>query len=137
MNVLAVCELRVSPDQEGFVSPNAWSIAEAYVRPEAKPFAIVVREEPVGFVMLYDDGQLPVVGLWRMMVDYRSQRQGVGASAVRLVIDRARQSDRNVRTIQVGAIPGVGGPGPFYEWLGFTPTGEVRQDGEVRYELHI
>ena len=34
-NVRAVCDLRVAPGQEHLVAPNAVSIAEAYVYPQA------------------------------------------------------------------------------------------------------
>ena len=47
-NWRAVCALRVSADQEQFVSSNVESLAEASVRPEAKPFAVHVAAS-VGF----------------------------------------------------------------------------------------
>ena len=33
-NVEAACRLKVRPDQEEFVEPVAWSLAEAYVHPQ-------------------------------------------------------------------------------------------------------
>lgn len=135
-NVLAVCALDVAPSQRGFVSPNAVSLAEAYVRPEAKPFAVDCEGVAVGFVMLYDDVELPIVGLWRLMIDHAHQGQGYGSDAVALIIDHVRGLGR-VGELHVGAMPGQGGPGPFYERLGFVTTGEVRDDGEVRYRLPI
>ena len=59
-NVEAACRLSVRPDQQEFVAPVAWSLAEAYASPDAA---------------------------WPRLI-YR------------------------------------GGPGPFYERLGFVPTGE-------------
>ena len=53
--VRAVCRLQVGPGQERFVASNAISIAEAYFEPKAWFRAIYAGEEPVGFVMLYDD----------------------------------------------------------------------------------
>jgi diamine N-acetyltransferase len=135
-NVLLVCALSVAPDQERFVSPNAVSLAEAYVRAEAKPFAVVADEAVVGFAMLYDDRELPVVGLWRLMIDRDHQRRGYGAQTVELLVSHARGL-RPLESMHVGAMTGPGGPGPFYEGLGFEPTGEVRDDGEVRYRLPL
>jgi diamine N-acetyltransferase len=133
-NVLPVCGLSVADGQEGFVSPNAVSLAEAYVRPEARPFAVLADDVVVGFAMLYDDGESPVIGLWRLMVDRNHQRRGYGAQAVELLVRHAR-AIRPLDYVQVGAVAEPGGPGPFYERLGFEPTGEVSDGGEVQYRL--
>lgn len=135
-NVLEVCGLSVAPDQERFVSSNAVSLAEAYVKPEAKPFAVLAHEQIVGFAMLYDDGRVPAVGLWRLMIDRSHQGRGYGTQAVQALVVHARGL-RPLETVQVGAMPGAGGPGPFYERQGFEATGEIRGDGEVRYRLHL
>lgn len=135
-NVLMVCELSVAPDQEQFVSSNAVSLAEAYVKPEAKPFAVLAHEQIVGFAMLYDDGKLPVVGIWRLMIDHSHQGHGYGAHAVQALVSHARGL-RPLEAVEVGAMPGAGSPGPFYERQGFEPTGDVREDGEVRYRLKV
>lgn len=136
-NVLLVCRLRVAPEQEQFVSSNAVSLAEAYVKPEAKPFVVLAPdEEVVGFAMLYDDGTLPVVGIWRLMIDQHRQRRGYGAQVVQALVSHAR-GQRLLEAVEVGAMPGAGGPGPFYERQGFGPTGEIRDDGDVRYRLRL
>lgn len=135
-NVLAVCALDVRPDQRSFVSPNAESLAQAYVEPHAVPFAIYRGDDLVGFLMLFDDGVLPRIGLWRLMIGHEFQGRGYGAAAVRAVVDRARRRD-TVTEVVVGALPGEKGPSAFYQSFGFAPTGEVREDGEVRYRLML
>lgn len=135
-NVLVVCGLDVLPEQRSFVSPNAVSLAEAYVKPHAVPLAVVTGGDVVGFVMLWDDGDLSRIGVWRLMVDSRFQGRGYGAGAIRAIVEYARARS-DVEEIVVGALPGVSGPTEFYTGQGFEPTGEVRADGEVRYRLGV
>ncbi len=47
----AVLTLRVTPEQEGYVSSNAWSIAEAHFKEEAWFRAIYADDIPVGFLI--------------------------------------------------------------------------------------
>lgn len=139
-NLRDYLRLKVRPDQEGFVAPNAVSVAQAYFHPEAWFRGIAAGGEPVGFAMLEDwtarpdDAPAewraePYVGLWRYMIDARYQAHGFGAQALRLLIERAR-------TLLPGGVmftsyvPGEGCPGPFYHRLGFQETGKL--DGSER-----
>lgn len=61
----AVAALSVAEDQKGFVSNNAFSIAEASFEKEAWFRAIYVADEPVGFVMTYEDPEKAEYDLWR------------------------------------------------------------------------
>lgn len=126
-NVEAACRLSVRPDQQEFVAPVAWSLAEAYASPDvAWPRLIYRGDDIVGFVMgSFDPGnELPFFrcGIWRLNVDARAQRSGVGRYAVRTVLDEARRRGGTRATVLW--VPAPGGPGPFYERLGFVPTGE-------------
>jgi diamine N-acetyltransferase len=59
-NVRAVFELEVAPEQQGFVAPNPWSLAQALAEPtNAWPRAIVARGVVVGFLMLEIDADDP------------------------------------------------------------------------------
>ena len=77
-----VLRLAVTAEQQGFVAPNAVSLAQALFSPEAWYRAIYLDEKPVGFVMVYDESLRrqppaePQVGIWRFMIDAGSQRQG-------------------------------------------------------------
>ncbi|MEV7327805.1 GNAT family N-acetyltransferase [Micromonospora sp. NPDC093244] len=130
-NVEAACQLAVRPDQERFVSPVAWSLAEAYAQPEvAWPRLIVEGDEIVGFLMGFfdivwdparpDDRRS---GLWRLNIAADHQGRGYGRFAVRAVDAeaRARGHDRVYTTWE----PGPDGPEGFYLKLGFRPTGET------------
>ena len=131
--VRSVVDLRVRPDQAGFVATNAISLAQALFSPEAWYRAIHADGELVGFVMLYDEAlrpeppATPEIGLWRLMIDERFQRRGIGAAAVDLVIAHVRAKGL-YSGLEVSYMPGDGCPEPFYRKLGFEPTGRVDGD---------
>lgn len=132
-NVKAVCRLTVAPGQEDFVADNVWSLAEAYANyAYAWPRAIVRDDRVAGFLMLeidLDEEQGRHYWLWRLMVGADHQRQGVGAAAIELACDEVRS--RGGTTLYTSWVPGEAGPEPFYLGLGFAPTGEVDEDGEI------
>ena len=139
----AVLALRVAPGQERFVSGVAQSLIEAAAEPEAHPWirAVLADGIPVGFVMVSWDvrsvpGHLwgPYL-LWKLLVDAGHQRQGHGTAAVALVADAVRADGGG--TLLTSCAPGPGSPQPFYERLGFVPTGEVDPDGEVILALDL
>jgi RimJ/RimL family protein N-acetyltransferase len=132
----AVLALRTHPNQERFVAPMAASFADALF-PEVVDGAPVVPwmraieadGDLAGFVMLTDVTEHhPVPYLWRLLVDRRHQRRGIGARTIALLVDRLRRDGHD--ELLVSWSPGPGGPEPFYRGLGFEPTGEV-EDGEV------
>jgi diamine N-acetyltransferase len=131
----AVIKLAVAPEQQGFVASNAVSLAQALFSDEAWYRAIYADDDLVGFVMLSDETLKreppaePNIGLWRLMIDHKHQRRGIGRQAVRLVLEHAR-SRPGVRHFYTSYVPAPSGPGPFYLGLGFVPNGEV-EDGEV------
>jgi diamine N-acetyltransferase len=133
--VRAVTKLSVHPSQQGFVASNAVSLAQALFTDEAWYRAIYADEELAGFVMISDETLKknpplePNIGLWRLMIDEKFQRKGIGREAIGLVLEYYRS--RPVKTpLYTSYVPEPGGPGPFYIGLGFVPTGEI-DDGEV------
>jgi diamine N-acetyltransferase len=132
-NVTDACRLAVRPDQEQFVSPVAYSLAEAYVRPAvAWPRLVYRGDELVGFVMGgFDPGSAVWffrAGVWRLNVAAGAQGTGVGRFAVETVLAEARR--RGCPEATVLWVPGEGGPAGFYTRLGFVDTGE-RFAGQV------
>jgi len=139
----SVLALRVAPAQEQFVSGVARSLIDAATQPEAHPWirAVVADGVPVGFVMVSWD-VVPVPGrlwgpyfLWRLLIDTRHQGHGHGTAAVRLVADAVRADAGD--TLYTSCGQGPGSPQPFYEGLGFLPTGEVDAHGEVHLALDL
>jgi diamine N-acetyltransferase len=137
-NVKAVFDLQVAPGQDAFVASNAWSLAQALAEYDiAWPRAIVVDDQVVGFLMLEidpdeEDGR--PFWLWRLMVAADRQRQGIGTAALALALDQVRASGGT--EIYTSWVPGEGSPGPFYERVGFEPTGEL-DDDEIVARLRL
>ena len=137
----AVIALRVSAAQERFVASVPKSLADADATPEGNPWyrAIYAGEQPVGFVMLsWDVTPRPgIIGpwfLWRLLIDERHQQRGFGTAALREVISIIKTA--GARELKTSYVPGDGSPWPFYERLGFVPTGEV-EDGEIVLTLEL
>lgn len=126
-NVADACRIAVHSNQDQFVAPVAWSLAEAYVSPTAWPRLIYRGDRPVGFVMAGFDADNPLpffrCGVWRLNVDGQSQRGGVGGFAVDLVLGEGRR--RGFAEASVLWKAGPGGPADFYQKLGFHATGEL------------
>lgn len=134
-NVYPVLNLEVAPSQNGFVAPNARTIAEHAYATEAWLQAIYADESPVGLVLLSERRSVPRFYLWRFMVDQHHQGQGFGSAAMRLVFDRVRSFPEGDE-IYLTYVPGEDGPRDFYAKLGFEETGVVHGDEhEMRLQL--
>lgn len=84
-NLDDVLALRVVETQEGFVSSNAESLAQAYVYSEtAWPFAVYDDETLVGFIMMGYYEAKHYYTLWKFMIDQRYQNKGYGRKALEL-----------------------------------------------------
>lgn len=131
--VRAVSSLKVAPDQEKFVAPNALSIAQAYFTKEHWFRAIAADDELVGFVMLYTKVEDESVFVWRFMIDEGHQGRGLGGAALGAVIDEVKAWP-GVTSLRLSFVDQPGGPEPFYAAKGFRRTGRI-VDGEVEAEL--
>ena len=135
--VRAVCDLRVSAEQEHYVASNAVSLAQALFSPAAWYQAVYADEVLVGFVMLRHEAMPPTaapsvvqrVSVWRLMVDARFQGRGFGRRALELVLEEVQRQDL-YRSLELSYAPGIGSPEGFYRKLGFSATGEMRR-GEI------
>ncbi|MGH9269684.1 MAG: GNAT family N-acetyltransferase [Ilumatobacteraceae bacterium] len=130
-NVHDVRRLCTHHSQERFVSPMAGSFADA-LAPEVYDGAPVVPwlrgieadGEIVGFMMLAErTAHHPEAYLWRLLVDRRHQRRGIGWRAVTTLIEQLRADGH--ASLGVSWVPDRGGPEPMYRKLGFVPTGEL------------
>lgn len=139
--VREIIRLSVAPEQQGFVAPNAVSLAQALFSPEAWYRAVFADDVPVGFVMLYDESlrptppERPAAGIWRFMIDARFQRCGYGAAALQQLIAHVRAKEL-FSALEVSYVPGPGCPEPFYLRAGFRHTGRL-DEGEVVLELPL
>jgi diamine N-acetyltransferase len=142
----AVLALRVAPGQEQFVSSVQDSLAEAAEYLHAKPWYRVVfasgePAEPVGFVMVSwnCEPQPPeIIGpwfLWKLLIDERYQGRGYGAAVVRHIAELVRAE--GAAELLTSFVQGDDGPAGFYQRLGFVPTGELDENGEVIMRLPL
>ena len=142
-NLGAVLALRVAPAQERFVGTVAGALEDAREIPEAKPWyrAVYADDDPVGFVMLsWDVTPDPpvIIGpwfLWKILIDERHQGRGYGREALQLVADIVRAT--GAAELLTSCVPGDDGPEPFYRRLGFAPTGDHDEKGEVILGLQL
>jgi len=138
-NAEALMALDVAAGQRRFVSPVVRSLAQAAYESAGRPLGLYDGDTPVGFLLLYDarqDKNEPAEQLyvWRLMVDARYQRLGLGRSAMAWVIAEARRL--GLREVGLSHVMQPGHAGPFYEKLGFRYTGVVK-DGEHKMLLHL
>jgi diamine N-acetyltransferase len=139
----AVLALRVAAEQERFVGSVRGALDDAAEYPHANPWyrAVYASDEPVGFVMVSWNVQprLPdIIGpwfLWKMIIDWRYQRRGYGAEAVRQVAELIRTE--GATELLISYLPEEGGPAGFYQRLGFVPTGEFDGAGEPIVRLAL
>ena len=66
--------------------------------------------------------------LWRLLIDRRHQRRGIGRKALELI--EAEMRARGDTTLFVSWEEGKGSPAPMYLKLGFETTGRIA-DGET------
>ena len=136
----AVCALRVRRHQKRFVASVARSLRDAAAAPKANPWcrAVFCGEEPVGFVMLsWNAPARPHGGryfLWRLLIDKRHQGRGIGRAVLTQIADLVRAD--GATELLTSYEPGKGEPWPFYQRLGFRPTGEI-DDGEIVLRLPL
>lgn len=102
-NWLECIELRVKDEQQQFVNPNIFSLAEAFVHSEANredaenyyrciPFAIYQNNDMIGFTLITyekecDFDNKPGYEIYRLMIAKDYQGKGYGKEAVRRILD--------------------------------------------------
>jgi diamine N-acetyltransferase len=142
----AVLALRVAPAQERFVSSVEDSLAAAADYPQARPWyqAVFASGEPggpVGFVMVSwnCEPQPPeLIGpwfLWKLFIDERYQGHGYAAAVVRQVADLVRAE--GATELLTSYAPEDDWAAGFCQRLGFVPTGEFDDRGEVIVRLGL
>jgi diamine N-acetyltransferase len=135
----AVESLAVAPDQRRYVSGVRESLLQAAGEPGAHAlfWAIYAEETPVGFVMIADEVDSPDYipqFLWKLLVDERHQRRGIGTATLDLIVEYLRTRGRTAMSTSAGQ--GAGSPVTFYERYGFKRTGDSHGD-EVMLRLEI
>lgn len=139
----AVVAIHAGPAEGRFVSSVAESIEEAAETSEGNAWyrAVYLDGEPVGLVMLsWDVTPDPpdIIGswfLWKLIVDERHHGCGIGRAIIDEVVRLIRAE--GATELLTSHVIGEGGPGGFYDRLGFVPTGELDSEGERILRLDL
>ncbi len=128
--------LKVTKEQEDYVSSNTLSLAKAYAYYDCTaPFAVYNDDEMVGFILLRLSIERGWYIIWQFMIDERYQGKGYGKQAMRLAIDYMKQDER-CKAIALAYKEGNEAARRLYESLGFKQMGEM-EDGEVDMILEL
>jgi diamine N-acetyltransferase len=73
--------------------------------------------------------------LWKLIIDRDHQHRGLGREVVRTIADLVRSEGGS--ELLTSFVEGPGGPQDFYLGLGFVPTGEFDEEGEVLLALPL
>jgi diamine N-acetyltransferase len=138
-----LASVRLGPGQDQFVSTVEGSLAEAVECADAKPWyrAVYSGGEVVGFVMISWDLRPVPEGyrgpwfLWKLIIDRDHQHRGLGREVVTTIADLVRSEGGT--ELMTSFVDEPGGPRDFYLGLGFVPTGELDDDGEVLLALPL
>jgi diamine N-acetyltransferase len=135
--------VRLGPGQDQFVSTVEDSLAEAVECANANPWyrAVYADGQIAGFVMISWDLRPVPEGyrgpwfLWKLIIDRDHQHRGLGRQVVRTIADLVRSEGGS--ELLTSFVEGPGGPQDFYLGLGFVPTGEFDEEGEVLLALPL
>ena len=129
--VVTICKLSdtlVEP-QKRMVAPKRFP-SPRRTSPRTPGFAIYADDEPVGFIMLYDNPDEPTYFLWRLMVAAPHQGKCYGRQAIAHLIEYVKTGPRATELL-VSCGQGEGSPEGFYEALGFRRNGQLEEDEVV------
>jgi diamine N-acetyltransferase len=130
-NFESLMDMELPVHQRDLLHSNAYSIAQAKFYDCFVPRAIYRDERPVGFALYNrEDAGVPgQYGIYRFMIDYPLQSQGIGRRAMALLLDEIR-SQPDVACITICYHPTNPRASAFYASFGFVETG-VDDSGEM------
>ena len=122
-------ELKVSKEQERYVSDAMKILARAYAFRNQRSYACIIYEEgePIGMALYYDCDELQAYDFSQLFIDERYQGRGYGKMAAKLILDRMRK-DGKYSEVVLCYIEGNKAAKGMYEKLGFYHTGEDDED---------
>lgn len=133
-NLEVVLKLKVSKEQENFVSTTAYSLAQAYVyRENAYPFAIYADDTLVGFIIFGFYELRNQYTLWKFLIDEKYQNKGYGKMALALGIEYMKKQYDN-KEMYTGVAIDNDVAERLYHSVGFQLTGLIENGmKELRY----
>ena len=136
-NWVQCVKLKLAPEQECFVAPNADSIAESKFEPHYVPRAIYNNDKVVGFLMYcpeIETQEKDLYWLFRFMIDIEHQKQGIGKAALKIAI--AKISKINCRKINIIYSPKNSVAAKLYANFGFEKIA-IDEDGEIIVQKRV
>ena len=142
-NWKALIKLKVREDQNHFVAPNLYSIAESQFGDDYEghwdlhPFGIYDEETPVGFLMYAYNFDHPThqAFIQRLMVDEKYQGKGYGRFGMERILEIFR-ADKRIKAVGISYEPENDVARKLYASLGFVETGRML-GGEAEAILDI
>lgn len=123
-----IINMKLAPGQEKFVASNVYSLAQAWLYPQnARPYAILNDDEPIGFLMLDWDEGVRTAGIWRLMIDVEKQHRGYGKMAMVCALDLIKQSQL-FDVVYLDFVPANTLARDLYYSLGFKENGDMDDD---------
>lgn len=121
--------LKVSKEQERYVSDDMKILARAYAFRNQRSYACIIYEdgEPIGMALYYDCDELQAYDFSQLFIDERYQGRGFGKEAAKLILDRMKK-DGKYSDVVLCYIEGNKAAKEMYEKLGFYHTGEADED---------
>lgn len=136
-NFEALMDMELPPEQARFLASNSYSIAQAHYYDDWRPRAIYSDGSPAGFA-LYDvsgNDERGHYAIYRLMVDYKLQNQGIGRHAMELLLSEIRACE-DARRITICYKPDNNTAKRFYASLGFVET-DIDELGEMVAEIRL
>ncbi|WP_313704071.1 GNAT family N-acetyltransferase [Massilia sp.] len=123
-NFETLMDMELPAHQRDLLHTNAYSIAQAKFYDCLVPRAIYQGERAVGFAMYNraDDGRPGHYGIYRFMVDFALQSQGIGRRAMELLLEEIKAAP-DVEVINICYHPHNARAGVFYRSFGFVEIG--------------
>ena len=129
-NLEVVLKLKVSKEQENFVSTTAYSLAQAYVYREN---AIYADDTLVGFIMFGFYELRNQYTLWKFLIDEKYQNKGYGKMALALGIEYMKKQ-YDIKEMYTGVAIDNDVAERLYHSVGFQLTGLIENGmKELRY----
>ncbi|MBZ9797634.1 GNAT family N-acetyltransferase [Mesorhizobium sp. ES1-4] len=132
-NRTLVTALRLAPEQMDFVASNADSLREAGSDRDARPRAVMVGDQLVGFLMYEAPRDDDEARIYRFMIDRAWQGRGYGKAALRAVLEEIGRLG-HIRHVSICYEPGNEAARRLYRSAGFVEEG-LDEDGEMIADL--
>ena len=123
-NFESLMDMELPKHQRDLLHSNAYSIAQARFYPEFVPRAIYQDERPVGFALYNreDGGRPGHYGIYRFMIDFPLQSQGLGRRAMALLLDEIKAAP-DAESVSICYHPTNERASAFYKSFGFAEVG--------------